>query len=67
VSAAATPDPPVKAAPANAAPTPKPTAPAPSQEYGAIRRDFARLRAFRDPAAVDRGDAINDSDATMLD
>jgi len=66
VSAVATPDPPVKAAPANAAPTPKPTAPAPSQEYG-VRRDFARPQPFRDPAAVDRGDAINDSDVTMLD
>jgi hypothetical protein len=32
VSAAAIPDPPVKAAPANAAPTPRPTAPTPSQE-----------------------------------
>jgi hypothetical protein len=32
VSAAAMPDPPVKAAPANAAPTPRPTAPTPSQE-----------------------------------
>ena len=67
VSAAATPDPPVKAAPANAAPTPSPTAPAPSQEYGAIRRDFARPRPSRGPAAVDRGDAINDSDVMMLD